>query len=92
MVRLHPDGTQTPFFSRSSGSGASQLAVARSGRIFAIAGMGLVVISPAGVEEAIHPLPDYRFGSEDYEFLSVAPDGCTVLKSPCTTRSARPFV
>lgn len=65
IVRLAPDGTQTPFFQHPS-LAAGEFAVTRSGRVFAVLfdtstsppyRTSLAVIGPDGSLEALHSLP-----------------------------------
>ncbi|HYC61279.1 MAG TPA: hypothetical protein VEK79_17120 [Thermoanaerobaculia bacterium] len=77
IVILQPDGTHTVF---AAGGGATRLSVAPTGRVFTIDfSESLSVISPAGVQEAVYPLP----GASDFTLIEAAADGCTIyyLKS-----------
>lgn len=78
IVRVQPDGTQTPFY-QDLDAIALSFAVTRDGRVYVPLRTGgsffLAVISPAGVLEATHPLPI----TEHPYSTAVAYDGCTVF-------------
>ena len=84
VVRFTANGLPTPFFGGIAGAQVPGIAVAPSGRIYRSVYRGgvahLAVISPAGVQEAIYPLP----GSPFPEILAVAPDSCTVYYANVT--------
>ena len=84
VVRFTSNGVPTPFFGGIAGARVPGIAVAPSGRVYLsvfIEGVAhLAVISPAGAQEAIYPLP----GGALPEILAVAPDGCTVYYATAT--------
>ena len=72
IVTLQPDGTHSVF---AAGGGALRLTVAPTGRVFTTDfSESLTVISPAGVQEAVYPLP----GASDFTIIEAAADGCTI--------------
>lgn len=75
VVRLEPDGTETPFFASNLYTPRS-IAQASNGRVFVGAFQGpapvLLVISSTGVLETVYPVPS------EMSVLAVGPDGCTL--------------
>jgi hypothetical protein len=73
VVELRSDGTRTPFYTGGPGTSADVIAVAATGRVFAMSEATLTVLSPAGALEATHAVPNLGVNA-----LAVAPDGCTL--------------
>jgi hypothetical protein len=75
IVRLEPDGSETPFFASNLYSPRS-ITQASNGRVFVGAVQGpapvLLVISSTGVLETVYSVPS------EMSVLAVGPDGCTL--------------
>ena len=78
VVRLASNGSSVPFFGGVPGAIAHGIAATPAGRVFITVSVGgvsqLAVVSPAGAQEALYPLPVQVINP----VLTVAGDGCTV--------------
>lgn len=101
VSEIFPNGGQTPFFTLA-GYEAGSITQAADGRLFVAARLGvgpawfLVVISAAGAQEAIHPIPT----PGEVGIIAVGSDGCTIFYTQegviqrmngCTGAALTPF-